>query len=122
MTVKVLRFSYDIDSDIRRGWSAYGGLRFDTEEEARSFFDDETGSLNVCFDADRDQYGVVHHDGLSCFVIEEDEEEIADADYIRKHATLTQAEYTIGKVKVLESYGDDWHLLECESYGKESLD
>lgn len=121
MGAKVLRHSVNIYSDIRRGWSALGGLRFDTEDEARSFFGNSE-NLDIRYDEDRQQYAVVHHDGLSCFVIEEDGDPIADANYIRKHATLTQAELTVGKVTVLESYGDDWHLLECESYNKESLD
>jgi hypothetical protein len=118
--VKVLRYSFDINSDIKRGWSAYAGMRFETEEEAKSFF--ESDDLDIRFDDDRNSFGVVHHDGLSCFLVEEDGDEIADVDYIRNHATLTQAEYTVGKVTLLHSFGDDWHLLECSSYGKESLD
>lgn len=124
MSVKVLRYSENIESDIRRGWSALAGMRFDTEDEARSFFADYFGDneMDIRCDADRNAYGVVHHDGLSCFLVEEDGDEIDDVDRIRKNATLTQAEYTIGTVKLLESYGDGWHLLECRDYGKETLD
>ena len=122
MTAKVLRYSLDIHSDVERGWSAYGGLRFDTEDEVRTFFDDAESQLDIRFDEARQQFAAVHHDGLSCFVVEEDGDEIADANYIREHAALTQAELTVGKVKLIESYGDDWHLLECESYNKETID
>ena len=121
MSAKVLRYSLNIESDIRRGWSAYGGQRFDTIEELQQEFDIDNTS-DIRFDEDRQKYALVHHDGLSCFVIETDGDEVADADYLRQHAILTQAEYTVGKVTLLRSYGDDWHLLECDDYGKESLD
>lgn len=124
MKVKALRYSDNIQSDIKRGWSALAGMRFDTEEEAREFFADYFGDneMDIRYDEDRHQYGVVHHDGLSCFVVEEDGDELADANYIRSNATFAQAEMTVGKVCVVESYGDGWHLIECESYAKESLD
>ena len=121
MSAKVLRYSINIESDIRRGWSAYGGQRFDTVEELQQEFAVD-GDADIRFDEDRQQYALVHHDGLSCFLIETDGDEMADPNYLRQHGTLTQAEYTIGKVKLLKGYGDDWHLLECDDYGKESLD
>ena len=124
MTVKVLRYSNNIESDIKRGWSALSGMRFGTEEEAKEFFSDYFGEkeMDIRYDDDQLNYGVVHHDGLSCFIIEDDGDEVADADYIRSNATFTQAEMTTGKVSLVESFGDGWHLLECAGYEKESLD
>ena len=124
MTCKVMRYSENIESDIKRGWSALSGMRFETEAAAVEFFSDYFGDneMDIRFDVDQNNYGVVHHDGLSCFVVEDDGDEVEDIDRIRSNATLTQAEYTIGKVTLIESFGDGWHLLECQSYGKETLD
>lgn len=124
MTAKVMRYSNNIESDIRRGWSALAGMRFESEEKAREFFSDYFGDneMDIRFDVDQNQYAVVHHDGLSCYVVEDDGDEVANIDDIRKNATLTQAELTTGKVKLIESFGDGWHLLECGGYEKESLD
>lgn len=151
MTVKAVRYSNNIDADIRRGWSAWMGLEANRKDDAvllawesqgrggeselddlyqdapepdwNSFIDRMAEELDVRFDDNCQMWRVVHHEGLSCYVVNDgsytaEEEAAAIARYARDTPT-GEGHYTIGGIRVVEALADGWYLLECEGYGIE---
>ena len=141
-----IRYSPNIDGDIARGWSAWMGMRYasflalvntaaevdeyhfsewceardldaDTEEAAEQYVSDFM-DWDVRIDPATSEYCVVHHDGLSVFVV--DEEDLAvnlDAAKMWHAADAASDGFghaTLGSVRVVASFGN-WHVLEVEN-------
>lgn len=97
------------------------------ESDYQEFLARMADELDVRFDDAANEWCGVHHDGLSCFVVQQDgdsDEDVANA--IRHYTSLPptgEGHYTIGAVRVVEKLHDDgwgsWYLLECEDYGIE---
>ena len=138
-----VRYSPNITGDVERDWSAWMGMRFDSflgvvngageiseydyaewaETHDMDTEDEETAEAylqhlgwDVRVDPATGEYCVVHHDGLSVFVVG-DEGSIEDAREFAKHwhdertGAVGFGSRIIGAVKLVESYGD-WHVLE----------
>ena len=120
------RFSNDINADIKRGWSAWmhpnlGGTVEECLEDAELLGLD-TVDIREFPDGG---FALVHHDGLSCYVLESTEVESAIEEVkASTHSGDGYGEVTIGKVKVLKSVKikgcrRTLHILEIEDYESE---
>lgn len=127
----VARFSDNIEADIIRNWSTWmtpglGGDYNDCMKDIEDGFAD--GEIRE-FPEFPGCYGIVHHEGLSCYALEAETiedaiEEVKD----RCHFGCGYGERTIGKVKLLHTVSHiemeterDLHILEvedceCEKY------
>jgi hypothetical protein len=145
-----IRYSPNIDGDIARGWSAWMGMRYasflalvntaaevdeyhfsewceardldaDTEEAAEQYVSDFM-DWDVRIDPATSEYCVVHHDGLSVFVVDEEDLDtnvaVATEWAAARWAPTGQGHATEGRVTVMAKVGN-WHVLECESASPE---
>lgn len=121
----VARFSDNIEADIKRGWSTWmlpglGGSYEDCLQDIEDFgFRDaeirEFPEYPGC-------YGVVHHEGLSCYPLESENVDDAIAEVLdSKLDGSGYASATIGKVTLLKSVSSkeirsirDLHILEVD--------
>lgn len=121
----VARFSNDIKADIERGWSTWmlpglGGTYSDCEQDAEDF-----GFSNAEireFPEHPGSFGIIHHEGLSCYLLDAESVEEAIEEVKERH--LDGSGYghaTIGKVLLLRSIPAkeagsirDLHILEVE--------
>lgn len=121
----VARFSDNIEADIKRNWSAWmtpglGGSYDDCIQDVKDGFAEgeirEFPEYPGCF-------GIVHHEGLSCYALES--ETIEDAiEEVRKNVYADGSGYgqkTVGKIKLLFTVSHvemktqrDLHILEVE--------
>ena len=145
-----LRYSPNITNDIARGWSAWMGMRYasflalvntaaevdeyhfsewcearsldeDTEDAAEQYVSDFL-DWDVRIDPATSEFCVVHHDGLSVFVVDE-EDLVANVAVATEWASVGwaptgQGHATEGRVTVMAKVGN-WHVLECESASPE---
>ena len=145
-----LRYSPNITNDIARGWSAWMGMRYasflalvntaaevdeyhfsewcearsldeDTEDAAEQYVSDFM-DWDVRIDPATSEYCVVHHDGLSVFVVDEEDLDtnvaVATEWAAARWAPTGQGHATEGRVTVMAKVGN-WHVLECESASPE---
>ena len=145
-----IRYSPNIDGDIARGWSAWMGMRYasflalvntaaevdeyhfsewcearsldeDTEDAAEQYVSDFM-DWDVRIDPATSEYCVVHHDGLSVFVVDEEDLDtnvaVATEWAAARWAPTGQGHATEGRVTVMAKVGN-WHVLECESASPE---
>lgn len=128
----VARFSENIEADIKRGWSTWmtpglGGSYEDCEQDIEDGF--ANGEIRE-FPEHHGCFGIVHHEGLSCYCLEADN--INDAiEEIKASPNMYGAGYgyaTIGDVKLLMTVSAkeigsqrDLHILEVEDCEKEKM-
>lgn len=121
----VARFSDNIQADIERGWSTWmlPGLGGSYEDCKRDIEDFGFGNAEIReFPEYPGCYGVVHHEGLSCYPLESENVEDAIAEVLEQHFDGSgYASATIGKVTLLKSVPSkemrsirDLHILEVE--------
>lgn len=151
----VLRYSPNIQGDLKRNWSAWMGLRskdlydllvqldgVEAIEEAwedwsdvdyapfverdhddfDAFLDYLAGENDIRFDPDTKEWCAVHHDGLSCFLLEAEDEEEAIAEGKALASMWPDKGFgyqTEGSIRLVCSLPDDWHILECEDVSLE---
>lgn len=141
-----IRFSPNIQNDVQRGWSAWMGMRYasfidlvntaaeideydyaewaeardlDTEDEATAeAYVTEKMGWDVRIDPATGEFCVVHHNGLSVYVVDEEnlDANIEEATRLEEiDATATgEGHATRGSVAVIASFGW-WHVLEIEN-------
>lgn len=83
----------------------------------------ETEGHDVRFDSATELWAAVHHDGLSCFRLEaEDEDAALDelAELAESVVSFALGDMTDGSVRLVYSRGDGWHLLETEEVWAEN--
>ncbi len=138
-----VRFSTRIQEDIKRGWSAWMNTRtenlaefvqiclnFCWNEKASNLQDEERYEevLEIYEDIldirmDGNQYAIVHHEGLSCFGLEAEEEEEAIEEAVEFvnnfDGSFAIGEMTIGEIKIIKEIQDGWYLLETEDFTAE---
>ncbi len=146
-----IRYSPNIANDIERGWSAWMGMRYasfaelvataaevdeydfaewaeardlDIQDEATAeqYVEDVLG-WDVRLDPHTNQVCVVHHDGLSVYVVDADDLAV-NLDAARTWDAAGDASYGFGRatqggVRVVASFGN-WHVLEVEDTAPEA--
>jgi len=138
-----VRFSTRIQEDIKRGWSAWMNTRTENlveflqicldhcwSEKANELQDKEEyeEALEIFEELldirmDGNSYAITHHDGLSCFGLEAEEENeaIEEAENFVKNFddSFAIGEMTIGEIKIIKEIQDGWYLLETEDFTAE---
>lgn len=141
----VIRYSPDIEGDIERDWSAWMGMRFasfldlvntageiseyeysewceshdldETTEEAAEEYVTEKLGWDVRIDPKTGEFCLVHHDGLSCYVVSEEDldetSEVAARWDAMGWAPTGNGKMTVGKVEVVAAFGN-WYVLKCD--------
>lgn len=126
----VARFSENIENDIKRGWSTWmlpglGGSYSDCEQDIEDF---GFGNAEIReFPEYPGSYGVVHHEGLSCYLLDAENVEDAITEVIENKLDGSGYGYaTIGKVTLLKTVPSkemrsirDLHILEVEDCERE---
>lgn len=126
----IIRYTTNPVADIERGWSGWMGMDYATLAEAAEelcqeydLTEDEAETLlerrnhDVRWDVNCKRYRAVHHDGLSCYALEADDEAAA-WDEARTQATgipTGEGDMTEGAVSHLGRIADHWHLFRCKS-------
>lgn len=141
-----IRFSPSIENDIQRGWSAWMGMRYssflilvntafevdeyhysewcderdldaETEGAAEKYVSDYLG-WDVRLDPATNEMCVVHHDGLSVYVVDEENLQVnldTASDWNARNSTADGFGHaTQGRVTIVAQFGN-WHVLEVES-------
>lgn len=145
-----IRYSLDIEGDIQRDWSAWMGMRYasfldlvnsageiseyeysewcesrdldETTEEAAEEYVTEKLGWDVRIDPKTGEFCAVHHDGLSCYVVDEEDldatNEVA-ARWNEKGALPSgEGKMTVGAVEVVTAFGN-WYVLKCDGLNVE---
>jgi len=131
----VARFSDNITADIARDWSAWmlpnlAGTREECVQDAIEHLGLSEGRAERIvkeFPEHPGSFGCVHHDGLSCYLLDADDVEGAIKEAKgRAHDGSGYGVRTIGKVELVatirkEDIGSarDLHILSIEDYGSE---
>lgn len=146
-----IRFTPSIENDIERGWSAWMGMRYssflalvntaaevdeyhysewcderdldaETEEAAEKYVSDYL-DWDVRLDPATNELCVVHHDGLSVYVVDEEDLQVnldTASDWDAQRAGASGEGYaTQGRVTSVAQFGW-WHVLEVEDVTPEN--
>ena len=140
----VVRFSKNIQADVKRNWSAWMNTRTENlaefiqvcldhcwSEKASELQDEENyqEALEIFEELldiriDGNQYAIVHHDGLSCFGLEAEEEKeaITEAEEFVENFDMSffvNGDKTLGEIKIIKEISENWYLLEVEDFTTE---
>lgn len=116
--MKALRFSKNIENDIKRNFSCYMGDWFVSEKDAKETIEERKIDAEIGYDEESKMYGIIHHYGLSCFSCEDMSDEEID-EYSKTIEWEGFGYRTIGNIKIIKEISKDIWLLEVDDLIKE---
>ena len=112
----VARHTFTPEYDAIRNWSGWIGLDFATEAEALAFDEEQGGNGDVRLNEAWGRWQIVHHDGLSCYALDAEDEAEAVAEATEKADHLDWfgfGDCTVGTVRLVARINETLCVFEC---------